>query len=71
MRLAGPNARIQKHCRHVKLALQLAFNRANAQVRMQCFQVRDQDNSIALAFKLTQDSFQLRLQRSPCQGIGK
>ena len=53
-RLAGSHAGVQKNRRHVKLALELAFDGSNSQKRMQCLKVSHQQQRVLLAFERLQ-----------------
>ena len=53
-RLAGSHAGVQKNRRHMKLALELAFDGADPHKRVQCLKVRYQEQRVLLAFKRLQ-----------------
>ncbi|MNV91312.1 hypothetical protein D3C71_1857950 [compost metagenome] len=57
-RLAGSHAWVQKNRRHVKLALELAFDGTNAQKRVERFKVGHQKQRVLLAFEWLQGIFQ-------------
>ena len=59
-RLAGSHAGVQKNRRHVKLALELAFDGAYAHKRMQCLKVSHQQQRVLLAFERLQGQGKIR-----------
>ena len=50
-RFSGSHAGVQKNRRHVKLALELAFDSADPHKRMECLKVRYQQQRVLLAFE--------------------
>src|SRR5690606_10638663 len=56
--LAGSDSGVQKNRRHVKLALELAFDGADAHKRMQRLKVRYQQQRVLLAFERLQGILQ-------------